>query len=53
MVGWYGSDDPCAICVHEHENWGNNEHCKKCKDKYNNATGERKSEKEAKNGIKI
>lgn len=31
MVGWHESDDKCAICVHEHENWGNNEHCRKCK----------------------
>lgn len=48
MVGFEGSDDVCTICVHEHENWGNNEYCRKCEDKYNEATGERKGEKESK-----
>ena len=42
MIGWHESDDKCAICVHEHENWGNNEHCKRCEEIYNDATGERK-----------
>lgn len=26
----YGREDDCSLCVHEHENWGNNEHCRAC-----------------------
>lgn len=31
MIGWHKSDDKCSICVHEHENWGDNEQCRRCK----------------------
>lgn len=31
MIGWNESNDKCAICVHEHENWGDNEYCTRCK----------------------
>ena len=23
-------NDECIFCIHEHENFGDNEHCKKC-----------------------
>lgn len=26
----------CNLCVHEHENWGDNEHCKNCENKHKN-----------------
>ena len=49
MVGFHESDDPCAICIHEHENWGDNKYCQKCEDKYsemNNQSKLKVSEKE-------
>lgn len=30
----YGREDDCSLCVHEHENWGNNEHCRACSNRY-------------------
>ena len=32
----YGREDDCSLCVHEHENWGNNPYCNSCPCKYRN-----------------
>lgn len=32
----YGRKDDCSLCVHEHENFGDNVHCKKCKNEGEN-----------------
>ena len=45
MIGFHESDDKCSVCVYEHENWGDNEHCRKCKkeDKENREQDEKKN----------
>lgn len=30
----YGQEDSCSLCTHEHENWGNNQHCRACSSRY-------------------
>lgn len=40
MIGWEDSQDKCSVCIHEHEDWGNNEYCKKCKKENLNKTEE-------------
>lgn len=30
----YGQEDECSLCVHEHENWGNNIYCRDCPNRY-------------------
>ena len=34
-------NDECALCVHEHENFGNNKYCNKCEYSERNRERER------------